>query len=221
MVPIQPEELERLPIFPLPNLVFFPHTLLPLHIFEPRYRKMTGDVIARSLPMAVVQIKEGATSDGSPAIRSVAGVGRVVKHKRLPDGRYYLVLQGLGRIRICEELVTDEPYRLVRAELLPDEVSPGAVHSVARLRSMLQVMTMSLSSSNPQLSAALSEMLSSAETPGELADSIGSALVADPEARQQLLETLAVEARLQTVVDAVTELLVASAPPPESGQYLN
>lgn len=219
--PLSSEALSRLPIFPLPQTVFFPHTLLPLHIFEPRYRKMTADVLARDLPLAVVQLKEDEpTVFGLPAIHRVAGVGRVIEHRRLPDGRYYLLLQGLARVRIREELDTAEPYRIVRAELLRDEY-PGNPNSLVADRVSLQSFVLSLARAQPRIAAALAEILRATDDPSVISDVIASLLVTDPDDRQQLLETVRVDDRLENVTAAIAELVGASAQDDGGGLVLN
>jgi Lon protease-like protein len=96
----------ELPIFPLPNVVFFPHTLLPLHIFEPRYRKMLADCLAGERRLAVVLLRPGWEADyyGRPAVHSVAGAGEIIQSEMLPNGRSNIVLRGLGRIVIEGEV---------------------------------------------------------------------------------------------------------------------
>src|SRR3954464_5450973 len=88
-------------LFPLPNLVLFPHVVQGLHVFEPRYRQMTADALAGDGLIALVQLKDGEDETaGRPAIESVACLGRIVWHEELPDGRYNLRLQGLRRARV-------------------------------------------------------------------------------------------------------------------------
>ncbi|MFM7201591.1 MAG: LON peptidase substrate-binding domain-containing protein [Myxococcota bacterium] len=219
VTPLLPAELQRLPMFPLPKLVFFPHTLLPLHIFEPRYRKMTADVLAQKLPLAIVQLKEGARTPDE--VFPVAGVGRIVEHRTLPDGRYQLMLAGVGRVRIREELDSDQPYRVVQAELLSDELHPTEQVRLHAARLTLQGLALSLTRTNPRLAGVLSEILRISDGPATLADVLASIFVPDPAERQLLLETLEVEKRLSRVIDAVAE--VAAEPPAgtPSGQLLN
>lgn len=114
-------ELLELSIFPLPNVVFFPGTLLPLHIFEPRYRKMVQDALQgdRRIGM-VLQGSEWETRDsGIPEVHSVGGLGRINEAHELDDGRYDILLRGVSRFRIVEFL-SEAPYRLARVELLVD-----------------------------------------------------------------------------------------------------
>src|SRR5689334_18225723 len=108
--------LHRMPMFPLPNVVLLPNTFLPLHIFEPRYRKLTKDALAGDkLLLMAFQLGPEHEYDGPPPVAPVAGVGEIVLAQNLPDGRYNLVLRGRARVRIERELTSDQPYRLVEA----------------------------------------------------------------------------------------------------------
>src|SRR5690348_13821167 len=115
--------LRRLPVFPLPDVVLFPHALLPLHVFEPRYRALTRDVLAGAklvgVPLLVEQEVPGAAP---PHFAPIFGVGEVMMAQELPDGRFNLVLRGRARVRLDEELITDEPYRLVKAVEIADDL---------------------------------------------------------------------------------------------------
>jgi uncharacterized protein len=112
-----------IPLFPLPNSVLLPYATIPLHIFEVRYRRMVHDALDRQglIAMAVFQGNQWKSDyEGNPAIRPHVCVGCIVRHERLVDGRYNMLLQGLCRARIDEELVSDQhPYR--RALLAPTE----------------------------------------------------------------------------------------------------
>ena len=107
-----------IPLFPLPNLVFFPRTYLPLHIFEPRYRAMVQAAEASHRIVGMVLLKEGWETDyeGTPAIYPMGCVGRMINVQRLGDGRFNILLQGLGRFEIEQELGT-ESYRQGRIVL--------------------------------------------------------------------------------------------------------
>lgn len=103
----------RIPIFPLPNVGFFPKTYLPLHIFEPRYRQMVADARSFGNCIGMGLLKEGWQNDyyGHPPVYEVGCVGRVISVQSLADGRSNIVLQGLCRFRILEEEVNRTPYR--------------------------------------------------------------------------------------------------------------
>ena len=93
-------------LFPLPNVVLFPRAVLPLHVFEPRYRRMTADALVAQKRLAMALLKPGWERDyyGSPEIEPVVCVGRIVNSELLPDGRYNLLLQ--GEMRACVEKET-------------------------------------------------------------------------------------------------------------------
>src|SRR6266545_6172021 len=95
-------------LFPLPNLVFFPHVMQPLHIFEPRYRQMTADALAGDRLIAMALLRPGWEPDYEkvPPIYPVVCLGRIVADQRLEDGRYRLLLRGLSRAGIVEEVPT-------------------------------------------------------------------------------------------------------------------
>src|SRR5262245_59925053 len=115
------------PIFPLPDVTFFPNTLLPLHVFEARYRAMVMDVLARDRRLAVVKLMPGfeAAYAGKPAVHPVAGAGEIVSWERLATGRYNILVKGEWRVRIESELPTDTLYSIVTAPAL-DDVEPTA-----------------------------------------------------------------------------------------------
>ena len=84
------------PIFPLPDVTFFPHTLLPLHVFEARYRAMVIDALERDRKLVVVRLRPGyeASYAGKPPVYPVAGLGEIVTCERLATGRYNILLRG-------------------------------------------------------------------------------------------------------------------------------
>jgi len=113
------------PVFPLPDLVFFPDALLPLHIFEPRYLAMVREARAGEGLLVVATLLPGWERDpgGAPAFHPVATVGRLVHVLDRPDGRIDILLHGLERVSLEEEF-TDRPYRLARARALRDVPLP-------------------------------------------------------------------------------------------------
>jgi Lon protease-like protein len=108
----------RLSIFPLPGAILFPGLHLPLHIFEPRYRALVGDALARDRRIAMIQ-PHGA-AEGAP-LYSVGCVGKIDEVEALDDGRYNIVLAGETRFRLLRELDVATPFRQVEAELLADD----------------------------------------------------------------------------------------------------
>jgi Lon protease-like protein len=196
-----------LPIFPLPDLTFFPRTLLPLHIFEPRYRAMVTDAVARDRRLAVAGLKPGYQSDyhGRPAVFEVAGMGRIVRCQRLATGRFNIVLQGEARVRLEREMPADTLYRIAAAAPLGEtgEDRPEVPRLVARVRDQCLRILEALGRPTGELSATLERI----EAPGELCDRVASAVVPDARVRQALLEELDVERRLEGLASALDGLL--------------
>ena len=117
--------LLRVPIFPLAGALLFPRAQLPLHIFEPRYRAMVRDALASDGLIAMIQPKPGAGDPGgggeagaseAPALFEVGCIGRIASSDELADGRFNIVLEGLGRFRVAREAEVDTPYRQVDAD---------------------------------------------------------------------------------------------------------
>lgn len=107
-------------------MFLFPGSLLPLHVFERRYRQMVEDLLDRPGWMVIGPIVAGreAEAAGAPPVYPIAGLGEVVKHQRLGDGRFLITLAGLARVRI-RELESERLYRKVEFEPL-EEVQPDA-----------------------------------------------------------------------------------------------
>jgi Lon protease-like protein len=110
-------------LFPLPNVVLLPETTLPLHVFEPRYRRMLADALDSDRLIGMQLLKpEESGDERRPALHSIGCAGEVVHHEPLEDGRSNIVLRGSFRYRIDVETATDAPYRL--AEVTPIEIAP-------------------------------------------------------------------------------------------------
>jgi Lon protease-like protein len=109
------------PLFPLPNVWLFPRVVLPLHVFEPRYREMIEDSMDGPGRIVMGTIIPGHEGDmpASPPVHSVAGVGEILRHDKTPDGRYIIQLLGLERVTLTE-VESDKPYRQVAYEPLPE-----------------------------------------------------------------------------------------------------
>jgi Lon protease-like protein len=194
-----------LPIFPLPDVTFFPHTFLPLHVFEPRYRAMVTDALARDRRIVVVRLRPGyeARYEGKPDVFSVAGAGEIVNCERLATGRFNMLVKGLWRVRIESEIPSDTLYRVVRARRL-DEAPAGrdVADVVGRIRSTCKRLLEALDRPVDVLDGALA----AGQAAGAIADRVAAAFLPDPELRQSLLETLDVGERLRRVAGALDDL---------------
>ena len=194
------EALRRLPMFPLPNVVLFPHALLPLHIFEERYKALARDVLAghHFLAISLLTSPDDADTQERPPVQRVAGVGEVVMAHELPDGRFNLVVRGRARVELQRELITDEPYRLIVAKVRPDRpvANPGELSDADQ---SLRALVGRLAESIPDGGELLRQVVVSQETPSELVDVLAAALIVDPALRQRLLETRDVMKRIERV----------------------
>jgi len=109
----------RLSVFPLPGAILFPGLHLPLHIFEPRYRAMVSDAVARDRRIAMIQPSGPAHDGQNPPLYDLGCVGRIAEVEALDDGRYNLILEGVALFRVVRELDVSTAFRQVEAELLP------------------------------------------------------------------------------------------------------
>lgn len=107
--------MARLSIFPLAGALLFPRALLPLHIFEPRYRALISDAMARDRRIGMIQPRD--SDHHRPSLFDVGCIGRIADVEALDDGRYNLVLEGLTRFRLVEELDVSTPFRQVEADV--------------------------------------------------------------------------------------------------------
>jgi Lon protease-like protein len=195
-----------LPMFPLPDITFFPHMLLPLHIFEARYRALVADVLARDRRLCIAQLQPGyeAGYAGRPAVRGVAGAGEIVKWERLPTGRYNILVKGETRVRIEAEHPSDTLYRIAVGRRLED-IAPRDDLSAARerIRATCRRLLLLLKRSPDLLDGALADD----HPPGVVADRVAAAVIPDPSTRQRLLETVDVGDRLALLGNALKALV--------------
>ncbi len=202
------EWLPEMAVFPLPRTVFFPGTVLPLHIFEERYRAMMRHCVrSRHMAIAVALLEPGyeANYEGRPPIHAICGVGRIETHEELPDGRFNVVLRGVARARLTELPTADAPFRLARAELL--ESRPGSDRptreALATLLSTASLVAMVVRKQHADFSLGVAPD----DPPHQIADTLADRLLADPEARQDVLETLDVPMRIHKLTGHVAAVL--------------
>jgi uncharacterized protein len=190
----------RIPLFPLPGVVLLPGTLLPLHIFEPRYRTMVADALAGSRTIGMAMLKAGwETAEDNPAIHAIGGAGEIVESEELEDGRYNILLQGQFRYRIVREEAGQTPYRSARVEEIASipftsaeeeaRVSGRALRTFEKIRSMLDLPPIPEGSLSPE----------------RLASEMALRLRYTPEELQALLETDSLSSRFDTLVGRMQE----------------
>lgn len=202
-----------LKVFPLSSVVLFPGMALPLHIFEQRYRDLVKDSLATDRVMAMSQAEGGSTAIGAdrPALSPICCAALIAWHEELPGGRYNIVLRGVARARIEEELPLNKRYREVRAEVLGDPSFAGPEEE------QLRQTIFELAGHLPQSFGQALLQNAARSSGGSLADAMAAALVVDVERRHRLLGELDVRRRLLAVVDEVSELIARLTPDRPAG----
>jgi ATP-dependent Lon protease len=192
---------DEVPVMTLPNLAFFPQALLPLHIFEARYRQMLRDVLESNRIFAVACLDaEAADAEFEPPHR-VACIGLVRACQKNDNGTSNLLLQGLCRVAI-ESIVGEEPYRRIRIRALSS--APGAEPGEnARLRLELSRLIKLKLKLSPGGAEGMTDLLKSVEDPEIFADIAAFNLCDDVPVKQKLLETLDVNQRLLLLLKVV------------------
>ena len=184
---------------PLPNAILFPRVLLPLYIFEPRYKKMLEDCLKGDRMFAVALLRKGWEKEGrNPVPYPIATVGVVRTCVGRPDGTSNLILEGVTRVRILE-YVKQRPYRVARIATLKskssDPVSPrdtlvAAVAKLAKARAHM----------GAELPKSVLNSLMSVENADHLSDLVSFTLLDNYYDKQSMLETLDIDQRLQKLV---------------------
>jgi Lon protease-like protein len=202
-------------LFPLPNLVLFPHAVQPLHIFEPRYRQLMADCLADDRLMALALLRPGWEEDYEqrPPIYPVVCLGHVTAEQRLPDGRYNLLLQGLRRARVLEEVPTDRMYRTARVRLLED-VAVASEAQERTLRREVGEQVAAWYAGKAEALQQLQHLLSGGLDLGVLCDIFAFALPLDLAVKQRLLE----EAEVARRAGLLVEQLQAQRPAATAGR---
>jgi Lon protease-like protein len=190
--------LGEVAVFPLPQVVLFPGAMMPLHVFEPRYRAMTRDILGSTRRICIAQIPEDHDIDahGQPEISRVAGVGEIVKCDALPDGRFNILVEGKARVRV-EELPFRRPYRRAQLTVLAcRDRSPDP----ALLRALVSTATR-VAGAIRECHPAFRFCLPEGAGAGHLVDACAHHLVLGGTERQALLEVLDVAERVERCLE--------------------
>ena len=185
-------------LIPLPNVVFFPHSLLPLHIFEPRYRDMVEVVLAGDRLMGVPLLKPGWEDRyyDAPDVYRVLGIGKILEHEQLDNGNYNIWLTGVARARIIHE-VQEKPFRVAKVESLCDGHHPAQSATLARARMELVESARHLARVCPAMRTRIHKVIDEHVYPGALADFLMALLCEDIYEKQCILSEPVLERRLR------------------------
>jgi len=198
------ESLQRMPVFPLPGLVLLPGGLLPLHLFEPRYRDLARDCLAtHARCMVIANIARDTGQVGVPELMPRACVGRAIEHRQNGDGTYDVLLEGLLRVSI-EDIDSPHAYRLVRAVPLRDRVPEQGLptNDCETARSLVR----DIASMAGRRMAGFEVIAQDSDPPGLWVDRLAYQFVTDRAALQDLLETLDARARLDALVHHLADV---------------
>jgi ATP-dependent Lon protease len=194
-------------LFPLPDLVMFPHVMQPLHIFEPRYREMLNEALDSDglIAMSILAPAGIAGRDGRPAVLPQVCVGKVVTHQRLDDGCYNIMLLGMRRARVVEELATDESFRRAEVELLDDIYRETEEPQRATVQAMLAKSFQAALPLPPEDEAkgAVRELLGGEIPIGVLTDLVSFALPLPASLKRALLAECDVDRRARALLGAL------------------
>ena len=191
---------EEIALFPLASVVLFPRVRTPLHVFEPRYRQMTEDALAgeRSIGMVAVPPEHAGAMAGDPPVYPVGCAGVISQARRLPDGRFHIVLDGAFRFRILAEAPrpAGRLYRVASIERLADAYDPAERERVEELRGRILGLVRSLLElSDRERAKEITPELFRSMDDEALVNTLANALALGTPEKQGLLETPSVPER--------------------------
>jgi Lon protease-like protein len=199
----------EIPLFPLPNVALFPAALLPLHIFEPRYRAMVADALDGERLIGMVMLRPGweAHYERTPAIYPVGCAGFITHADRLPDGRYNIMLRGLEKFRILRERPAregDEKYRIAQIESIEEAPLDRGASALSDARARLERLIAK------QLHRSTDESIPKDIADEDLVHAIAQYL--EPLEKQALLECDGLLRRCQTLVELLEMRILGGQP---------
>jgi Lon protease-like protein len=199
-----------MPIFPLEQVTLLPQQVLPLHIFEPRYRQMVTEALDGAGQIAMAVFAGDAWKQeyhGKPTIKPAVCVGQIVQHEKLDDGRFNLLLQGVCRARVVEEkpLTAERHYRLAMLE--PVGLESEAFLDLSGARTELEKLLSAGPLTRLRAAEPIVEYLRNEDYPTHaLLELISFAVVTDPTLRYRLLAEGDVEERAKMIVSEMHHL---------------
>lgn len=218
--PSGPFDLSAVPVFPLPGVVLLPSAVLPLHIFEIRYRAMTEAALSgdRQIAMALLATGWQQSYYGKPAIEPVVCIGTILSHERLPDGKYNFLLQGHTRARVIREVDRGEPFRRFALEKLV-EVPADEVDLQPARQALAGIFSAGFLAGTP-VGNTFAKLLVSTMRTCDVADLVAFSCLDDAAVKQQLLAEPDVAKRVQSTVQHILEMQ-PKPPWPPMGSYQN
>ncbi len=188
-------------LFPLPNLVLFPHVMQPLHIFEPRYRELLAEALTTDRLIVMGRLAPGWEKDyeGRPAVQPIACLSQITTHHKLKNGAFNLLLLGVQRVRLVAELEPRKSFREVHVELCED-VYPDDETLHRKLRQGLRATLLESLPRLPQAQEQIDQLLDGDLPLGILTDIIAYMLDINLDEKQRLLSEFNVHRRCQRLL---------------------
>ncbi len=220
----EPEQFTgRVRLFPLPNLVLFPHVIQPLHVFERRYVDLLHEALQDDRLIAMALLNPGWEPDyeGRPPIAPVACLGRVLTWQAQPNMHYNLLLVGLRRVRVVRELSAERSFREAEVEVLEDRYLPAANKGRPALQRKLTAAFEKMLPCFDDAAELFNQVSSKNISLGVLYDVISYALDLEVAAKQALLEEIDVDRRAKMLLahlekasrETADEAVAAGFPP--------
>jgi Lon protease-like protein len=201
---------EQVPVMPLPGALLFPHALLPLYIFEPRYRQMLKHALGHHRMFCVALLKPHCADWQSPAdFFQTAGIGLIRACVEGSDGTSNLILQGLERVRFAD-FEQEAPFPIATIERV-ESGSDFSVETDALATKVLELYSNVKADGPRQLPPKVDRYLSDLSDPAMLADLVASTFVSDPMRRQRVLEELSINQRLRLVIQYLFDEIGSAA----------
>jgi Lon protease-like protein len=200
-----------LKVFPLHGVAILPGMPAPFHVFEPRYRALVQDALGGDRIVAVPSLFGKSDAHAlKPPLRAVCGAGMIETEETYADGRFDVIVRGLARVRLLEELPPTKLYREFRAEILEDRLPAGGPAALEPELDALRQLVYALSTKLPSESGAtqLAEAVAQMKEASAIVDLVAAAAVSDFDARQKVLEEVDVARRLDRVVEEVAGVLL-------------
>lgn len=208
-------------LFPLPNLVLFPHVVQPLHIFEPRYCEMLLEALSADRLITMATLKPGweLNSSGQPPISDVVCIGQIISHAPTPEERHNILLIGLSRARIVTEHEMQRPFRMATVELIED-IYPtvGAAERMKLQQNLLEIYRRFIPEGT-LAKESFQQMLSSQMSLGMLTDLIGFTMPLPLPIKEQLLGTANVDARARVLLHCLGQMVDGKDAQENSGPW--
>ena len=195
-------------LFPLPNLVVFPHAMQPLHIFEPRYVEMLQDSVTtdRLIAMATLTPLGGPKwPTEQPPIAPTVCIGRILSHSEVESRKYNLLLVGIRRARMVAEIESGKPYRLGQVEMIDDSDELTAYDSSQSLKAKLLDAFGSVMPVGQSVQQNLQQLMSDQMGLGAITDIVGYTLPFSVEEKLELLQESSVKTRAEFLISRISE----------------